>query len=168
MQNNVEWYMILYNIRKNMQQIKWRWLIMVKYILGPQGSGKTKWLVGEANKEMRTGNGNIVFVDVDDDHIFSLDYSIRLINAMEFNVLNIKSLYGFLCGIIGSDYDVEKVYIDGIYKIMKLKVEDLQKLSKDLSIIGEKFDVKFYIGSDFKREELSEELRKNCIEVETE
>ncbi|NLJ98824.1 MAG: hypothetical protein GX320_06125 [Tissierellia bacterium] len=141
---------------------------MVKYILGLQGSGKTKWLVDRANEEMTKGNGNIVFVDVDDDHIFNLDYSIRLINAMEFNVLNIESLYGFLCGIIGSDYDVEKVYVDGIYKIMELKVEDLKDLAKALNAIGEKFDVEFYIGADFKIEELPEELRENCIEVETE
>lgn len=141
---------------------------MLKYVLGSQGSGKTKWLVGKANEQMRKGNGNIVFVDVDDDHIFSLDYSVRLINAMEFNVLNIESLYGFLCGIIGSDYDVEKVYIDGIYKIMELKIDDLEKLSKSLNIIGEKFDVKFYIGADFKTEEFPKELRGNCIEIETE
>ncbi len=81
---------------------------MVNFILGPQGSGKTKWLIQRANKDMKEGNGNIIFIDVDDNHIFSLDSSIRLINAMEFNIRNIESFYGFLCGIIGSDYDVEK------------------------------------------------------------
>lgn len=168
MQKNVECYIILYNIKNNANKIKWGWLIMLKYILGSQGSGKTKWLVDEANKEMLKGNGNIVFVDVDDDHIFSLDYSIRLINAMEFNVLNVESLYGFLCGIIGSDYDVEKVYIDGIYKIMDLQANDLEKLSKKLEVIGKKFDVVFYIGSDLDKEKLPKELRDNCIEIETE
>lgn len=141
---------------------------MVKYILGLQGSGKTKWLVNKANEELHRGNGNIVFVDVDDDHIFNLDYSIRLINAVEFNIFDVGSFYGFLCGIIGMDYDVEKIYIDGIYKVMELEVGSLQELSKKLDRIGEKFDVEFYIGADFKLEQLPEELRENCIEVGTE
>ncbi|NLJ78015.1 MAG: hypothetical protein GX329_01490 [Tissierellia bacterium] len=141
---------------------------MVKYILGLQGSGKTKWLVNRANEEMLKGNGNIVFVDVDDDHIFNLNYTIRLINAVEFKISSIEALYGFLCGIIGQDYDVEKVYIDGIYKIMKLDIDAMEELSKKLGIIGEEFDVEFFIGADFRLEQLPQALRDNCIELETE
>lgn len=88
---------------------------MIKLLCGTKGSGKTKRLIDMANSEMKSGNGNIAFIDVDDNHIFSLDYSVRLINAMEFNINNIESFYGFLCGIIGMNYDVEKIYVDGIY-----------------------------------------------------
>ena len=81
---------------------------MVKFILGGKGVGKTKWLIENANNDIKEGNDNIVFIDVDDDHIFTLDSSVRLINAVEFNVLDIESFYGFLCGIISMNYDVEK------------------------------------------------------------
>ena len=138
---------------------------MVNFIVGPQGSGKTKWLIERANKDMKEGNGNIMFIDVDDNHIFSLDSSVRLINAMEFNIRNIESFYGFLCGIIGRDYDVEKVYVDGIYKILSLKIEDLETLKKDLDSIGEKFGTKFYIGADYGIEEIPENLKDSCIEL---
>lgn len=141
---------------------------MVKFILGPQGSGKTKWLIHRANEDMKKGNGNIVFVDVDDNHIFSLDSFVRLINAMEFNITNIESFYGFLCGIIGMDYDVERIYVDGIYKIISLKPEDLEKLEEQLRLIGKKFSTEFYIGVDFSIEELSENLKGNCIELDIE
>ena len=107
---------------------------MVKFILGEKGSGKTKWLIDNANKEMREGNGNIAFIDVDDDHIFSLNYNVRLINAMEFNIESIESLYGFLCGLIGMDYDLEKIYVDSIYKIMDIDIKSLELLIKGLSI----------------------------------
>lgn len=138
---------------------------MVYFVLGPKGSGKTKWLIDNANEDIRTGNGNIVFIDVDDNHIFSLNPSVRLINAMEFNINNIESLYGFLCGIIGSNYDVEKIYIDGIYKVLSLKGEELEKLSKQLDFIGEKFNTKFYIGLDLKFNEIPEKLQNNCLEL---
>ena len=141
---------------------------MVKFILGPKGSGKTKWLIDRANADIEEGNGNIIFVDVDDNHIFSLNYSVRLINAMEFNIRNIESFYGFLCGIIGRDYDVEKIYVDSIYKILPLGTNDLEKLKNDLDLISEKFGAEFYINVDYTLEEIPENLKDSCIELEVE
>ena len=69
---------------------------MCKFILGEKGAGKTKWLIDNANKDMLEGNGNIAFVDVDHDHIFSLNYNVRLINAMEFNVDSVESSMAFV------------------------------------------------------------------------
>lgn len=139
---------------------------MVKFILGGKGTGKTKWLIDNANKDMKEGNGNIAFIDVDDDHIFTLDYNVRLINAMEFNVLNIESFYGFLCGVLSMDYDMEKVYVDSIYKVIDLEVEDLKDLLERLSIIGKKYDTQFFINVDYVMEDLPEELREYCLEIE--
>ncbi len=139
---------------------------MVKFILGEKGSGKTKWLIDNANKEMREGNGNIAFIDVDDDHIFSLNYNVRLINAMEFNIESIESLYGFLCGLIGMDYDLEKIYVDSIYKVIDLDIECLQILKKSLSIISERFGTDFYINVDYVMEDIPEDLKEYCLEIE--
>jgi len=139
---------------------------MVKFILGEKGSGKTKWLIDNANKDMGEGNGNIAFIDVDDNHIFSLNHNVRLINAMEFNIINIESFYGFLCGIIGMDYDLEKIYVDSIYKVVELDVETLETLLEKLNKIGEKFETEFFINVDYTLEDIPESLRDNCIEIE--
>lgn len=139
---------------------------MVKFILGAKGTGKTKWLIDNANKDKKEGNGNIAFVDVDDDHIFTLDYNVRLINAMEFKILNLESFYGFLCGIISRDYDVEKIYVDGIYKIMDIEVKDLKSLLEKLDLIGEKFDTEFFINVDYVLKDIPEDLKPYCIEIE--
>ena len=139
---------------------------MVKFILGAKGTGKTRWLVENANKDMKEGNGNIAFIDVDDNHIFTLDYNVRLINAMEFNILNIESFYGFLCGLIGMDYDLEKVYIDSIYKTIDLDIPTLEKLLIDLSKIGEKFETEFYMNVEYTMDQIPESLKEYCIELE--
>ena len=139
---------------------------MVKFILGEKGSGKTKWLIDNANKDMAEGNGNIAFVDVDDNHIFSLNYNVRLINAMEFNVLNGRSFYGFLCGIMAMDYDLEKIYVDGIYKVMKVEFNDMVYLIDSLKRISEKYEVEFYINIDYTMAEVPENLRPYCLEIE--
>lgn len=139
---------------------------MVKLILGEKGSGKTKWLIDNANKDMKEGNGNIVFIDVDDNHIFTLNYNVRLINAMEFNVTNIESFYGFLCGLIGMDYDVEKIYVDSLYKVMTFDNSVLEKLVCDLNKLGEKFQVNFFINVDRTMEQIPESLKEHSIELE--
>jgi len=140
---------------------------MVKFILGSKGSGKTKWLIDNANKDMKEGNGNIAFIDVDDDHIFSLNYNVRLINAMEFNILNVESFYGFLCGLISMDYDLEKIYVDGIYKVMKLELEDLVYLYDSLKKICKKYEVEFYVNVDYTLDQLPEYLRDKCYQIES-
>lgn len=139
---------------------------MVKFILGEKGSGKTKWLIDNANKDMKEGNGNIAFIDVDHNHIFSLNHNVRLINAMEFNILNIESFYGFLCGVIGMDYDLEKIYVDSIYKVIDLTIENLEKLLKDLTEISEKFGTDFFINVDYTMDDMPDNLKEHCIEIE--
>ena len=69
---------------------------MVKFIIGKSGSGKTKWLIDEANADLKNGHENIVFIDTDDSHIFTLDHSIRLINARDFRIDTNEKFYGFL------------------------------------------------------------------------
>lgn len=138
---------------------------MVKFILGEKGAGKTKWLVDNANKDMKEGNGNIAFVDVDDDHIFTLNYNVRLINAMEFNVNNIESFYGFLCGIISMDYDLGKVYIDSVYKVINLSIDDLRNILNRLTFIQEKYETEFYINVNYRLNNMPEDLRPHCIEI---
>lgn len=138
---------------------------MVKFILGAKGAGKTKWLIDNANKDMKEGNGNIAFVDVDDNHIFSLNYNVRLINANEYKIDTLDSFYGFLCGLLGMDYDLEKIYVDGIYKVIDLGIEDLKALYEKLNEVAEKTNTDFYINVDFVKDELPAELQNVSEEV---
>ena len=138
---------------------------MVKLVIGPSGSGKTKWLIDEANKEKASGNGNIVFVDTDDSHIYSLDHQVRLINANKYHINSVNGFYGFLAGIISRDYDIQKIYVDGIYDIVDISVEELGQLSEELIKLSEEFEVEFYIGLNTEKSELPSEMLENSIEL---
>lgn len=139
---------------------------MVKFVLGPSGSGKTKWLIDQANDEKDKGNGNIAFIDTDDSHIFSLNHDIRLVNAADFKISNTKELYGFLCGLISRDYDVEKIYIDGIYDIINFNLDTFTTLVERLDYISKEYEVEFLMGMDKAMEDLPENLRANAVELE--
>ena len=138
---------------------------MIKFILGSKGSGKTKWLVDRANKDKEEGNGNIVFIDVDDDHIFTLDREVRLVNAMEFNIDSIESFYGFLCGILARDYDVEKVYIDSLYKVIDIGEDEMNYLTDKLIELSRVFDTKFYMNVDYVMEDMPKDFVNYSLEV---
>ncbi|MDO5714325.1 MAG: hypothetical protein Q4Q07_07825 [Tissierellia bacterium] len=138
---------------------------MLKFILGDKGAGKTKWLIDSANSELEHGNGNIAFVEVDDDHIFSLDYNIRLINATDYRLSNVESFYGFICGLMAMDYDLEKIYIDGIYKVLNLNIEDLEFLYNKLSRVKELENREIYINVDYLMEDMPDFLKEYAEEV---
>lgn len=138
---------------------------MIKFITGAKGSGKTKWLIDSANQEYKSGNGNIAFIDVDDDHIFSLDFNVRLINVTEYKVNSLAALYGFVCGMLAMDYDLERIYIDSAYKIVNFSDEDLERVHKDLNEISEKNKADIYLNIDKTTEEMPESLREFCEEA---
>ena len=64
------------------------------------------------------------------------------------------------------DYDLEKIYVDSIYKVIDLSIDDLIDLSRKLSVIREKFGTRFYINVDYRLEDMPEELKDYCIELE--
>lgn len=138
---------------------------MVKFILGEKGSGKTKWLIDNANEEMKNGNGNVIFIDVEDDHIYSLDYNVRLINATKYKIGTLDALYGFLCGILAMDYDIEKVYVDSIYKIFKLTTEELESLDKMLEEISKEYEVEFFLNVNYTLNDVPESFKSKSIEL---
>ncbi|MCU6786342.1 hypothetical protein AAA081_02590 [Aedoeadaptatus acetigenes] len=140
---------------------------MIRYILGAKGAGKTKWLIDHANEDHEGGNGNIAFVEVDDDHIFSLDYNVRLINATEYNLTNLDEFYGFLSGMFAMDYDLEKVYVDGMYKVMDLSIEDLKDLANRLETLGME-NRQIYINVNYVEADFPEELKQYAQEVSLE
>lgn len=131
---------------------------MITLILGKSGSGKTKHLIENANNEKARGNGNIVFIDTDDSHIFTLDYAVRLINAKNFHIDNVEALYGFISGIVSRDYDIEKIYLDGIYEIINFTDEDLRTLVEKLNVLTKDNDIEILMGLDKHEEELPEGL----------
>lgn len=142
-------------------------ITMIRYILGAKGAGKTKWLIDHANEDHEGGNGNIAFVEVDDDHIFSLDYNVRLINATEYNLTNLDEFYGFLSGMFAMDYDLEKVYVDGMYKVMDLSIEDLKDLANRLETLGME-NRQIYINVNYVEADFPEELKEYAQEVSLE
>lgn len=88
---------------------------MIQLVLGPSGSGKTTHMIDQANEEHKSHSGHLVFVDNDDSQMFRLDHSVRLINMKQYHINSMDRLYGLLAGMLARDFDIERVFIDGLY-----------------------------------------------------
>lgn len=127
---------------------------MIHYVLGKSGTGKTKYLVEKVEKEVDKDTANVVFITSDDDKIRILDHNIRLINAKSYKINCVSSLKGFIAGILARDFDIAKVYVDGIYKLVDLNEENIEKLTKELKELSEYAKADIYLGLDWSKEEL--------------
>ena len=136
---------------------------MVKFILGVKGSGKTKRMIDMANESDRTSNGNVVYIDRDRNRIYDLNRNIRLIETGEFQLENLKSFYGFLCGVISQDFDIENIYIDGQKIVSNAEDECLEVFIKNLEKLNEKFGVDFTVSCSRSAEGISEFLNSYLI-----
>ena len=91
---------------------------MITLIYGPNGSGKTQKLIDHANNELNSTDGLIVYLDRSNNHRLAVSKQIRFINTSEFGVADAGMLYGMLCGLVAGNYDINRIYIDNITKMI--------------------------------------------------
>ncbi|HJA48438.1 MAG TPA: hypothetical protein H9790_03785 [Candidatus Agathobaculum intestinipullorum] len=106
---------------------------MVKLIIGGTGSGKTKELIDQVNTAVKEEKGSVVCISRGNKLTFDISHDARLINATDYPLKDYASLLGFLCGIHAGNYDITRVFIDGLYKITGIK--DVAKAEDFLNML---------------------------------
>jgi len=105
---------------------------MIQIIAGEKGEGKTKRLIEMANESGKAANGHIVFIDDDNRHMYDLHYNIRFVKT-NYKMEDQKIFFGFICGIMSQDSDIEHIYIDGLNNIIKnMSTEEFGEFIKEV------------------------------------
>jgi hypothetical protein len=133
---------------------------MIHVFCNKRGSGKTKALINMANEKVLSSKGHVVYVDDDRRHLFDLNRNIRFISTDEYKLRDYNCLYGFLCGIISGDYDVDTIYIDGLFNIVQGELEDAAHLFFHLEKLSHQYNVEFYINVNYEEVEVPEYIKK--------
>ena len=137
---------------------------MVQIICGEKGKGKTKELLGKVNAAVQTANGNVVYLDKSQKHMFELNNKVRLINVMDYPITNCDEFLGFICGIISQDNDLEEMYLDSFLTIAGLDTEEeITKAIEKLDVISEKFQVSFVLSVSKNEVDLPECAKAKII-----
>jgi len=132
---------------------------MIRLLASAKGEGKTKRLINMANESAKVTKGHLVYIENDKRHIYDLHYDIRFIETKDYPISNSDELFGFLCGILSQDRDIQTIYIDGILKIVSISDDELEKFMDNLNKLCEAFDVDFIVGISKKDNELSDNLK---------
>lgn len=137
---------------------------MIQILAGEKGQGKTKRLIDMANEASKTIDGNVVFIDDDNRHMYDLHYDIRFVETSGFVMKDLKVLFGFICGILSQDNDIEKIFIDGLHNIVKeVDNESLTEFIKELEKTSASSNVDFVMIISEVLENLPEKAKEYVI-----
>ena len=117
-----------YNLKKFFEGV----FLMIQVFFNNRGSGKTKALINLANEKAYCCKGNVVYIDDDERPLLELDRKIRVISTKNFKLSDYNSFYGFLCGILSEDYDIDTIFIDGLSNINNSPTLLARSISKSL------------------------------------
>ena len=99
---------------------------MIKLIVGTKGSGKTKAMIDQINDAVKTSKGNVVVVEK-----------------------GMKLTYGFVAGLMASNYDITDLYIDGILKVLDHDINRLGVVLDEMAAIaGDSVKVTVTVSAD--------------------
>lgn len=110
---------------------------MITVIHGAEGSGKTQRIIAAANAECEKATGLVIFI-TDNDQSLGVSPKIRFINLHKYDVGSEEEFIGFLKGMLAANFDIQKIYIDGISRLLKLPPENLKPIFDAMSgVLGD-------------------------------
>ena len=122
---------------------------MIKLITGKKGSGKTKILIDQINEAVRDTNGSVVCVEKGSNVRYSISRKVRWCDTEYYNISGYDTFYGFIAGLLTSNYDITHIYIDGILRIAERDYEQLGNLLEKLDkLTGEDVTIVFTVSAD--------------------
>ncbi len=136
---------------------------MLKLFAGLKGSGKTKHLIELVDEALKKTNGNVVCIEKGTKLIHELSQNVRLIDVSNYGVDDWEKLYGFVCGILASNYDITDLFIDSALKICREDMVGFEKFAADIMPLLEKENVSFTMTASVEVEKLPESLKKYLI-----
>ena len=121
---------------------------MVKLIAGKKGSGKTKNLIEAIHTAEKESKGNVVAIQYGSSLNIDIYHKIRLINIEDYKVSGYNDMYGFVAGLLASNYDTTDLFVDGTLRIVGRDLEEVGKMLDRIAAISENVNVVFTISAD--------------------
>lgn len=131
---------------------------MVRLIIGVKGTGKTKQLIDLTNSAVDSSNGHVVCIERGDKLRYDIRREVRLIDTKEYGVSGAEELYGMVCGILATNYDVKDLFIDSSLKICNNEIDGFVAFIKRLDLLCQRLEVNCVTTVSISAEEFPEEL----------
>lgn len=112
---------------------------MISVIYGAKGSGKTKRVIDAANLAAQSASGQVIFITDNADSL-SVDPNVRFINLGEFGVKSEAEFIGFVKGMLATNFDIQKVFIDGMCRLLGKPAEELKPVFDTMAAVADNVD----------------------------
>lgn len=133
---------------------------MIHVIYGAKGTGKTKVLVDDANNYAQTAKGVVVYIDRANHRMHDLNRNIRLVDASHYGLESQKDILSFIKGMLAANFDIEKIYIDGLARLFDCNIAELGEVYQGLEDICKEFNINVTITASGALEALPEFVTK--------
>ena len=139
---------------------------MVYLVTGPRGSGKTQQMIDLANEQVKTSNGNVVFIKKSHKDTYTVDFNIRVIRMADYpDVLTLEEFVGFLYGMAAGNHDIEAVFIDSVLKQANITLESLAAFHHKLNKISTENNIDFYLSISADKKDIPGIDSSDCTVV---
>lgn len=134
---------------------------MISIIYGAKGTGKTKRIIDLANENVFTQKGDVVFLAATSRYRMEISSRIRFVDVVDIGITSKEGLLGFIKGLVNANYDIETIYIDGVYKMMRTTIdsEDMAEFMMAIDNLTS-HGIKFVITVSCEKENLPEFIAK--------
>ena len=135
---------------------------MITIIDGAKGSGKTKRIINAASDALAVSKGDIVFLATTTRYRTEIKPQIKFVDTVEQGIKSKDVLFGFIKGMLSANYDIEYIFIDGVYKMMGVSIDspEMAELFMMLERISSLSAVKFILTISCSVEEMPEFIAK--------
>lgn len=133
---------------------------MIHVIYGAKGSGKTKVIVADANAYAQNAKGVVVYIDRSNHRMHDLDRNVRLVDASHYGLTSQKDILSFIKGMLAANFDIEKIYIDGLARLFDCNIAELGEVYQGLEDICNEFSIDVTITASGALETLPEFVTK--------
>ena len=133
---------------------------MLKLMVGVKGTGKTKTLIEKVNAAVATSHGDVVCIEKGTQLRFDVKSRVRLIDTEENMITDARALYGFIAGILASNYDVTDLFVDNTVKICGGQIAELDDLLEKVARLIEDRNVNVFMTASMPDDQASETVKK--------
>ena len=133
---------------------------MLKIMIGLKGTGKTKTLIEKVNAAAAASKGDVVCIEKGTQLRFDITSKVRLIDTEEYLVRDAEALYGFVAGILASNYDVTDLFVDNTMKICGGDVAALEAMLSKVETLIANREINVFMTASLAEDAATDGIKK--------
>ena len=120
----------------------------ISKVFASKGAGKTKLLIEAIHAAEKESKGNVVAIQYGSSLNVDIYHKIRLINIEDYKIKDYDDMYGFIAGMLASNYDITHIFVDGTLRIVGRDLDLVGKMLERIALITENVTVTFTISAE--------------------